>query len=66
MDKDRVKKVIAALIVGTLLPVVDVFTDLYTSISLYVDGHPIWGSLILTFMWTPSILFILNKKVNII
>ena len=64
MDRQRIKALVSALILSTLLPIVDMGTDLYTSLSLYIGGDPIWGTLVLTFMWTPSILFILNRKVS--
>jgi hypothetical protein len=63
MGRPSWKKVLPVLILGTLLPIVDVGTDLYTSISLFVEGHVIWGTLILSFMWTPAILFLLNQRV---
>jgi hypothetical protein len=38
MDRQRLKAVLSALILSTVLPIVDVCTDLYTSISLYTEG----------------------------
>jgi hypothetical protein len=38
MDRQRLKAVLSALILSTILPIVDVCTDLYTSISLYTEG----------------------------
>ena len=61
VQKSEVAKV---LFLNTLLPIFDMGTDFYTSINLYVDGNPIWGTLILLFMWTPSILFFLNQRVR--
>ena len=65
MDSQRLKAVAKVLILSTLLPIVDMCTDLYTCISLYVNGDPIWGTIVLSFMWTPSILFFLNQKVRV-